>query len=301
MNYEINAKERKIYSLDEFVSVPKVFLALPFFNTKRAADQYNDIKISKFQNLKNIKLKALNMSIFNDFEYFLFIYKKMIKGRSKIVEFDNNEMLDELRVSKNHRTTYFNDYFDSIEKMSTMIFQYEQDKKRKGFSFFNSYSVDRKSSRFEFSDNFVMFFNDLRELYEIDFKVLSTLKNEHQRILYVLYICNRMNKINVFSVEMLKQRFLVGKTEDKKFIYKIRQANEELKKLGLISGFEEEKDGRKTTAFKVEYSYAKLYKKKKDLSGFEDKTAFDIQPKIENQQTVEEEEFFDDSYLKNQQ
>ncbi|EPH3228906.1 hypothetical protein PVD02_004190 [Pseudomonas aeruginosa] len=170
MNYEINAKERKIYSLDEFVSVPKVFLALPFFNTKRAADQYNDIKISKFQNLKNIKLKALNMSIFNDFEYFLFIYKKMIKGRSKVVEFDNNEMLDELRVSKNHRTTYFNDYFDSIEKMSTMIFQYEQDKKRKGFSFFNSYSVDRKSSRFEFSDNFVMFFNDLRELYEIDLR-----------------------------------------------------------------------------------------------------------------------------------
>lgn len=108
-----------------------------------------------------------------------------------------------------------------------------------------------------------------------------------------------MNKINVFSVEMLKQRFLVGKTEDKKFIYKIRQANEELKKLGLISGFVEEKDGRKTTAFKVEYSYAKLYKKKKDLSGFEDKTAFDIQPKIEDQPTVEDEEFFDDSYLKN--
>ncbi|MGS8279594.1 hypothetical protein [Pseudomonas juntendi] len=301
MQYDIIAKERNIYSRSDFISVPKVFLALPFFNTKRAAGQFNDIRISKFQDLKNIKLKALNMSIFNDFEYFLFIYKKMIKGRSRIVEFENNDMLDELHVAKNHRTMYFNDYFDSIEKMSTMVFQYEQDKKRKGFSFFTSYTVDRKSSRFEFSEPFVEFFNDLRELYEIDFRVLAKLKNEYQRILYVLYVCNRMNKINVFSVESLKQRFLVGTTEDKKFVFKVRKANEELKKLNLISGFTEEKNGgRKTIAFKIDYSYSSLYMKKKDLSAFNDGKKFDVKPNFEEEPTQPkfvEDEYFDDSSI----
>ncbi|EEJ3186306.1 replication initiation protein [Salmonella enterica subsp. enterica] len=297
MNYEIIKKERKIYTLDEFVSVPKVFLALPFFNTKRAADQFNDIQIGKFQDMKNIKLKALNMSIFNDFEYFLFIYKTMLKTRSKVIEFDNNEMLDKLQVAKNHRTTYFNDYFNSIEKMSTMIFQYEQDKARKGFSFFTSYSVDRKKSRFEFSDQFVSFFNDLRELYEIDFRVLSKLKTEYQRILYVLYVCNRMNKINVFSIEMLKQRFLVDKTEDKKFIFNVRKANEELKLLGLISSFEEEKEGRKTTAFKIEYNYKKLYQRsdKNDFSGFEDSKKWDV--KLEQEKEEKQTANVDDDYI----
>lgn len=88
--------------------------------------------------------------------------------------------------------------------------------------------------------------------------------------------------------------------EEKKFIFKIREANKELQDMTLIEGFTEIKESNKynakTIAFDVKYSYASLYQRKKDLSGFNDKISFDIQPKIED-----EEEFFDDSYLNNNQ
>ena len=103
-----------------------------------------------------------------------------------------------------------------------------------------------------------------------------------------------------FSVEMLKQRFLVGTTEDKKFVFKIRKANEELKKLKLISGFTEEKNGRKTTAFKVDYSHYSLYMKKKDLSAFNEGKKFDVKPNFEEEPTQTkfvEDEYFDDSSI----
>ena len=109
-----------------------------------------------------------------------------------------------------------------------------------------------------------------------------------------------MNKINVFSVEMLKQRFLVGTTEDKKFIYKIRKANKSLKELKLIAGFTEEKNGRKTTAFKVDYSHYSLYMKKKDLSAFNDGKKFDVKPTFDEEPTQPkfvEDKYFDDSSI----
>lgn len=101
---------------------------------------------------------------------------------------------------------------------------------------------------------------------------------------------------------MLKQRFLVGTTEDKKFIYKIRKANKSLKELKLIVGFTEEKDGRKTTAFKVDYSHYSLYMKKKDLSAFNDGKKFDVKAYFRRRVYVPkfvEDEYFDDSSILN--
>lgn len=286
MEYTIKRKERNIISYGTMISLPKIFLALPFFNTKRSGNQYNELTIKKFQNLNNIELKAENLSIFNDFEYFLFIYKEMIRTRSKTVEFNNNDMLDKLQVAKNHRTTYYKDYVASVKKMASTNFSYEEEKASKGFSFFASRKITREKSSFVFTDEFVEFFNNIPELYEIDFRILAKLKNEHQRILYVMYVCNRKGEVNYFSVDMLKKRFLVSdKIPDKTFIYKIRQANIALEKLTLIEGFEEEKEvstvkgkkvvGRVTEKFKVKYSYESLYmKKKKEEKKEEKKTDF---------------------------
>lgn len=310
MKYEIKSKSRKIHTLDNFVSVPKVFLALPFFNTKRAVQEtYDTIKIPKFQNMTDICLNSLNMSIFNDFDYFLYIYKKMIKARSRSIEFDNNEMFRELGVKTEHRSMYYKDYCNSIFKLKTINFNFTKDKAQIGFVFFSDSNITRQKTKLVFSEGFVNFFNDLRELYEIDFDILRDLKNEYQRILYILYVCNRMNKINVFSMDFLKERFQLDslKMPEKTFAFKIRKANKELVDMKLIDGFKEvkesDKKNAKTISYRVEYSYAKLYRRKKDLSGFKDGKPFDVKPEKEeekeDQPTVEDEEFFDDSYLKN--
>ena len=102
--------------------------------------------------------------------------------------------------------------------------------------------------------------------------MLSLLTNEYQRILYVLYVCNRRNKTNYFSVDMLKERFRISdKMPCKTFIMKIRKANEALHEMGLIEGFTEDKTNRVTTRFLVDYSYKSLYKDYKEKKAISEK------------------------------
>lgn len=303
---KITAKERKIFTLNKFISVPKAFLCLPIFNTTKTESVLKEIKIDKYsKTIRNVEINIAKMTVFSDLELFLFLLRKAIKCGSNCFEFSTSEMMDELEINANQRPNYFKIFCSSMKNLSKLHISYDlkegNEWKSVVFSFVNG-KLGKETSKVEISNFFIEFFNGLKELYELDRKILKKLKGEYQRILYLLYICNRMNKVNRFSIDFLKDRFQFDflKMEEKKFIFKIREANKELQDMTLIEGFTEIKESSKynakTIAFDVKYSYASLYQRKKDLSGFNDKIAFDIQPKIED-----EEEFFDDSYLKNNQ
>ena len=282
MKYSLKTKERKVFALSTFVSVPKAFLALPLFNVFNQSEEVADkITIPKYQNMRDIVMNSTSLTMFNDFEFFLFILRKVINSNSTEIEFATKELMDDLKIANNQRPNYLKIFQASMIKLGQINVSYKEIRDDKivavVFSFIEG-ELEKDKCTISVSKRFIEFFGSLKELYEIDPRILSKLTNEYQRMLYVLYVCNRRNDVNYFSVEMLKQRFRINseKMPDKTFVMKIRKANVALQKMGFIEGFTEtkkepEKLRSQTIRFDVSYSYKTLYRKdkKKDAEGFQ--------------------------------
>lgn len=278
MEYIIITKERKVATLENYISVPKLFLALPFFTPKNSASTESHIKVKEFGELRDIKLKSVNLSVIRDFEVFLFLMKKAYRKKSNTFEFDNSEIFKLLKIKSNHRDSFIKDVYKGLieDKLSSIDVSYTKKEdlitKRIGFKFIEWREVDKKTTKIRLSKEFIEFFNELEYLYDIPLEILDLLSNEYQRILYILYICNRKNATNFFTVEDLRKRFNVStKTLDKTFVMNIRKANDALLFLEVITKYEEVKEtvvknGKKVTkkngktlTFKVDYTYKTLY------------------------------------------
>ncbi len=278
MEYIITTKERKVATLESYISVPKLFLALPFFTPKNSASTESHIKVKEFGELRDIKLKSVNLSVIRDFEVFLFLMKKAYRKKSNTFEFDNSEIFKLLKIKSNHRDSFIKDVYINLieEKLSSIDVSYTKKEdllsKRTGFKFIEFREVDKKTTKIRLSKEFIEFFNELEYLYDIPLEILDLLSNEYQRILYILYICNRKNATNFFTVEELRKRFNISKkTPEKTFVMNIRKANDALIFLEMITKYEEVKetvvkDGKKVTkkngktlTFKVDYTYKTLY------------------------------------------
>lgn len=272
MKYSLKTKERKVFSLNTFVSVPKAFLALPLFNIANQSEELADkITIPKYQNMRDIVMNSSSLTIFNDFEFFLFILRKVINSNSTEIEFATKELMDDLKIANNQRPNYLKIFQASMIKLGQINVSYKEKRDDKivavVFSFIEG-ELEKDKCTISVSKRFIEFFGSLKELYEIDPRILGKLTNEYQRMLYVLYVCNRRNDVNYFSVEMLKQRFRINseKMPDKTFVLKIRKANIALQAMGFIDGFTEtkkepEKLRSQTIRFDVSYSYKTLYNK----------------------------------------
>lgn len=283
MEYIITEKKRKVATLETYISVPKLFLALPFFTPKNSASTESHIEVKEFGELRKIKLKSVNLSVIRDFEIFLFLMKKAYLKKSNTFEFDNAEIFKLLNISPNHRDSFIKDVYTNLieEKLSSIDVSYSKKEdgfnNRYGFKFIEFRKVNKKTTTIRLSKEFIDFFNELEYLYDIPKDILKLLKSEYQRILYIMYICNRKNATNHFEVADLRKRFNVStKTLDKTFVMRIRQANDALLDLGLITKYEEVKEpgkmAGKTLMFKVDYTYKSLYTdlgKKKAIAAME--------------------------------
>ena len=270
MEYIITEKKRKIATLETYISVPKLFLALPFFTPKNSASTESHIEVKEFGELRKIKLKSVNLSVIRDFEVFLFIMKKAYLKKSNTFEFDNAEIFKLLNINPNHRDSFVKDVYTNLieEKLSSIDVSYSKKEdginNRYRFKFIEFRKVNKKTTTIRLSKEFIEFFNELEYLYDIPKDILKLLKNEYQRILYIMYICNRKNATNHFEVSDLRKRFNVStKTLDKTFVMHIRKANDALLALELITKYEEVKElgkkSGKTLTFKVDYTYKTLY------------------------------------------
>lgn len=270
MEYIITEKKRKIATLETYVSVPKLFLALPFFTPKNSTSTESHIEVKEFGDLRKIKLKSVNLSVIRDFEIFLFLMKKAYSKKSNTFEFDNAEIFKLLNISPNHRDSFVKDVYTNLieEKLSSIDVSYDKKENginnRYGFKFIEFRKVNKKTTSIRLSKEFIEFFNELEYLYDIPKNILKLLRSEYQRILYIMYVCNRKNTTNHFTVEDLRKRFNVSnKTLDKTFVMHIRKANDALLDLGLITKYEEVKEPGKTSGktltFKVDYTYKTLY------------------------------------------
>lgn len=303
MEYIITTKKRKVATLENYISVPKLFLALPFFTPKNSTSTESIIKVEKFGELKDIKMKSVNLSVIRDFEVFLFLMKKAYLKKSNTFKFDNDEIYKLLNIEANHRDSFIKDVFINMieEKLSSIDISYTKNENgistRAGFKFIEYRQVDKKTTSIRLSKEFIEFFNELEYLYDIPLEILALLRNEYQRILYILYVCNRKNATNFFTVEDLRKRFNVSnKMLDKTFVMNIRKANDSLLALGLITKYEEDKEGGKkngkTTTFKVDYTYKTLYTDlgKKKATAAKNLDAFKKQIKIKKPKIAEEAE-----------
>ena len=77
-----NGKEKEVFKLKGYVSVPRVFLALPLFNTINAHKEPRGFEIAKNHNAKNIHIASTSLTIFNDFEVFLFFSEKYTAAKA---------------------------------------------------------------------------------------------------------------------------------------------------------------------------------------------------------------------------
>lgn len=270
MEYIITTKTKKVATLERYISVPKLFLALPFFTPKNTVSSEKYIEVAKFGELRKIKLRSVNLSVIRDFAVFLFLMKKAYQKKSNTFEFDNAEIFSLLKIKPNHRDSFIKDVYINLieEKLSSIDVSYTKKddalNRRFGFKFIEFRAVDKKTTKIRLSKEFIEFFNELEYLYDVPMDILDLLTNEYQRILYIMYVCNRRNATNFFTVEELKKRFNVSsKSAEKSFVMYLRKANASLLELGLITKFEEVKeDGKKngkTVTFKVDYTYTSLY------------------------------------------
>lgn len=270
MEYIITTKTKKVATLERYISVPKLFLALPFFTPKNTVSSEKYIEVAKFGELRKIKLRSVNLSVIRDFAVFLFLMKKAYQKKSNTFEFDNTEIFSLLKIKPNHRDSFIKDVYINLieEKLSSIDVSYTKKddalNRRFGFKFIEFRAVDKKITKIRLSKEFIEFFNELEYLYDVPMDILDLLTNEYQRILYIMYVCNRRNATNFFTVEELKKRFNVSsKSAEKSFVMYLRKANASLLELGLITKFEEVKeDGKKngkTVTFKVDYTYTSLY------------------------------------------
>lgn len=303
MEYIITTKKRKVATLENYISVPKLFLALPFFTPKNSTSTESIIKVEKFGELKDIKMKSVNLSVIRDFEVFLFLMKKAYLKKSNTFKFDNTEIYKLLNIEANHRDSFIKDVFINMieEKLSSIDISYTKNENgistRSGFKFIEYRQVDKKTTSIRLSKEFIEFFNELEYLYDIPLEILALLRNEYQRILYILYVCNRKNATNFFTVEDLRKRFNVSnKMLDKTFVMNIRKANDSLLALGLITKYEEDKEGGKkngkTMTFKVDYTYKTLYTDlgKKKAAAAKNLDAFKKPIKVKKPKITEEAE-----------
>lgn len=303
MEYIITEKKRKIATLETYISVPKLFLALPFFTPKNSASTESHIEVKEFEELRKIKFKSVNLSVIRDFEIFLFLMKKAYLKKSNTFEFDNAEIFKLLNISPNHRDSFIKDVYTNLieEKLSSIDVSYSKKEdglsNRYGFKFIEFRKVNKKTTTIRLSKEFIDFFNELEYLYDIPKDILKLLKSEYQRILYIMYICNRKNATNHFGVADLRKRFNVStKTLDKTFVMRIRQANDALLELGLITKYEEVKEpgkiAGKTLTFKVDYTYKTLYTDlgKKKAVAAKNLDAFKKPIKVNKPKIVEETE-----------
>ena len=122
MEYIITTKKRKVATLENYISVPKLFLALPFFTPKNSTSTESIIKVEKFGELKDIKMKSVNLLVIRDFEVFLFLMKKAYLKKSNTFKFDNTEIYKLLNIEANHRDSFIKDVFINMieEKLSSI-------------------------------------------------------------------------------------------------------------------------------------------------------------------------------------
>jgi hypothetical protein len=278
MEYIITTKEKKVATLERYISVPKLFLALPFFTPKNSASTEKYTEVAKFGELRKIRLRSVNLSVIRDFEVFLFLMKKAYLKKSNTFEFDNAEIFELLKIKPNHRDSFMKEVYINLieEKLSSIDVSYTKREdllnQRIGFKFIEYRQVNKKTTKIRLSKEFIEFFNELEYLYDIPLDFLDLLKNEYQRILYILYVCNRKNETNFFTLEDLRKRFNVSETTlDKTVSMNIRKANDALLELGIITKYEEVKEtvtvkgktrtkkNGKTVTFKVDYTYKTLY------------------------------------------
>lgn len=276
MKAKITKKKKKVYALDGFVKVPKSFLVTPFFNSVRSGDSYNKVKISKYFQYKDLEFTSESLSIFNDFDIFLFIVTETVKQKSNIIEFWFDDLADFLGIESNHKDTYFKRYCETISKLEQIHVSFFLDNVRYSLRFLELSPAQDKTKKLQLKvdKNYLNFFDSVNELYGVQRKTIKGLKSDYQRILYLMYVTNRANRENHFSVDLLRFRFQVPESmEDRKFIYNIRKANKALKLKGLIEDFSEVQKGGKTVSFKVKYVYSDLYPKenKKDREKKEEK------------------------------
>ena len=281
-----NGQPRKVRSLKTFTSVPRLFLVLPLFNVINNSEKLDEpINVSKHQNTRNIEIRNAQLTIEKDFDIFLFILRKVLSSKSTSIEFSTKEMMDELKIEKVNRAQYLKTFITSVKRLSNIHVQYEEringEWQHTFFSFLDG-QLTKTKGRIEVSKFFIEFFGSLKELYELNPEILSAL-TKYQRILYVLYVCNRISTTNHFSVDMLKERFNINseKMPDKTFIKSIRDANKDLVFLGLITGFKEIKElddqgknnnpKKPTSKFEVDYSYKSLYTKVEELEKLREK------------------------------
>ncbi|MNN33013.1 hypothetical protein D3C81_1467500 [compost metagenome] len=270
------------------MKVPKSFLVTPFFNSVRSGDSYNKVKIAKYFQYKDLEFTSESLSIFNDFDVFLFIVTETVKQKSNVIEFWFDDLADFLGIEPNHKDTYFKRYCETISKLEQIHVAFFLDNVRYSLRFLELSPAQDKAKKLQLKvdQNYLNFFESVNELYGVQRKTIKSLKSDYQRILYLMYVTNRANAENHFSVDLLKFRFQVPDTmAERKFVYNIRKANEALKTKGLIEDFSEVKKGGKTVSFKVKYTYANLHPKKDkktDISGFENQG---------------EDEHFDDSSI----
>lgn len=298
-----NGKPRKVRSLKTFTSVPRLFLVLPLFNVINNSEKPDEpILVPKHQNTRNIEIKNAQLTIEKDFDIFLFILRRVLNSNNTSIEFTTADMMDELNIEKVNRAQYLKTFIKSVERLSNIHVKYEEkidgEWEHTFFSFLDG-KLTKTKGRIEVSKFFIEFFGSLKELYELNPEILKLL-SKYQRILYVLYVCNRKSTTNYFSVDMLKERFNINsdKMPDKQFIKKIRDTNKELQDLGLITGFKEikalDKEGKnnnprqQTIQFDVDYTYKSLYPKLKDLKAI---AAMNLKPlKNVNFKALDQEE-----------
>ncbi len=295
---KIEEVNKKIFIDNSFFSLYRSVLTLPIFNLKNKKID-NTYTIPEFSYYKNIKIISDPLNVSSDFAAYCFITLKSNQIKENEFEFNMKDFynfIDPEHKQVNNRKHFKEELAKSLIKLRRLTVVFDIDNTTYFCGLIESGSINDNVCRIKMSSSNKEFWKaDNNNIYNIEYyKIYNELKSEYSKIMYNLLICNNIREYNTFSIEMLKERFLSKEMQEKKFLYNVRQAINELKEIGFVLDSIELKETIKspTFAFKIKIKeinvkrIAEEVKKEKEVNKY--------LPEIKEERQDYEVDFFDE-------
>lgn len=252
---KIEEVNKKVFIDNNFFSIYRSVLTLPIFNLKNKEIK-QEIKLPSFSYYKNVKIITDNLNVSSDFAAYCFITLKSNQIKDDCFEFNMKEFYDFVDPDHkqiNNRKHIKEEFAKSLIKFRRLTVVFDIDETTYFCGLLDYGLINDNICKIKMSSSNKMFWKaDSNNIYNIEYKkIYSKLKLDYSKIMYTLIVSNNIREYNTFSIEKLKERFLSQNMEEKKFVYNIRQAINELKKIGFIIDSIEDKELKKTIAFKI--------------------------------------------------
>lgn len=245
---------KKIFISDDYLPLSKSLMTLPIFTaTNQTKAVQLNIKAKSFFSYENLEINTEPLTLSHDFNVFIYIIQKLTKNPSHKIILDIKEYQQQNNIARQNLQVYREKINSTLKKFQNLSISFEKKDRKYTCGFINySKEVGNNQIEIEISPGLLFLYEADKELiFNLRLDKYKKIKSLYAKALYLFYLSNNKNTLNVFNRDYIAYRLQCGHLENKVFNKNIRAAHKELLKLDLIEKVEEIKFGPKVLKYKV--------------------------------------------------